>query len=257
MEKQREGMPQVWVSYAYFEANPCEVLVAEAEIEEDQTEEQHAASVEELRNSFSDEQWLERQNAARKVYQRAFKRMREEEPDSKAEAALLLEEWLKFEKGCRVGTEEEKASNVSAVEKKIPKTVKKRRKIPSPGKPPAQFAGSDCVQEFFAYCSAQSLSPKCSIQTVFYVLQRGWTWEWKSTWTTCSQMKTPQLRWQSSWLLLHNGNSSKRLEAHSLGCGSPSHVGVLAMTCIRMAGGMVCFQEDCSLVAVQKSTQIL
>lgn len=126
-------MLQVWVSYAYFEANPCEVLVAESELEEGQSEEQHLVGVEELRNSFGESLWLERQVAARKVYQRAFKRMREEEPDAKAEAALLLEEWLKFEKDCRVGSAEEKDSNVAAVEKKMPKTVKKRRKIDAPG----------------------------------------------------------------------------------------------------------------------------
>lgn len=124
---------QVWVSYAYFEANPCEVLVAESEIEEGQTEEQHAANVEELRKSIPDEEWLQRQAAARSVYQRAFKRMREEEPDAKAEAALLLEEWIKFEKGCRAGSPQERASNIAAVEKKMPKTVKKRRKITAPG----------------------------------------------------------------------------------------------------------------------------
>lgn len=148
---------QVWVSYAYFEANPCDVLVAESEIEEDQTEEQHAVGVEELRNSFSDEQWLERQTAARKVYQRAFRRMREEEPDAKAEAALLLEEWLKFEKGCRVGTDEEKENNVSAVEKKMPKTVKKRRKIAAPGEAILQYVGLFCValNRLFVGCGAQ------------------------------------------------------------------------------------------------------
>lgn len=124
---------QVWVSYAYYEANPCEVLVAESEIEEGQTEEQHAVAVEELRRSVPDEEWLERQAAARKVYQRAFKRMREEEPDAKAEAALLLEEWLKFEKGCRVGSDEEREANIAAVERKVPKTVKKRRKIAEAG----------------------------------------------------------------------------------------------------------------------------
>jgi crooked neck len=125
------------VSYAHFEANPCEVLVAESEIEEGQTEEQHAAELEALKDSIPDEEWLERQNAARKVFSRAFKRMREEEPDSKAEAALLVEEWLNFEKECRAGSAEERESNISAVQKKMPKTVKKRRKIAGPGTFPA------------------------------------------------------------------------------------------------------------------------
>lgn len=143
---------QVWVSYAYFEANPCEVLVAESEIEEDQTEEQHAASVEELRRSIPEGQWLERQTEARKVYQRAFKRMREEEPDAKAEAALLLEEWLKFEKGCRVGSVEERESNIAAVEKKIPKTVKKKRKIAAPGTVLARSCSPDKAESKTKAC---------------------------------------------------------------------------------------------------------
>jgi crooked neck len=123
---------QVWVSYAYFEANPCGVLVAEGELEEGETEEAHAVRVAALRDSVPDAEWLERQAAARGVYSRAFARLRDNEPDAKAEAALLLEEWLRFERACRGEAEGEQAAHVAAVERKLPKTVKKKRKLEAP-----------------------------------------------------------------------------------------------------------------------------
>eukprot|EP00892_Ulva_mutabilis_P002068 jgi/Ulvmu1/11862/UM081_0020.1 len=122
---------KVWISYAYFEATPTEVLVAEGELEEGETEADHAARVAQLRAAVPEETWAEHEEAAREVYVRAFNRMRENEPDAKAEAALLLEEWLRFEKGSR-GDAAQQAARVEAVEKKLPKTVKKKRRIEAP-----------------------------------------------------------------------------------------------------------------------------
>lgn len=122
---------QVWMSYAYFEATPTEVLVAEGELEEGETEEEHAARIAQLRDALPADTWAEHEATAREVYGRAFMRMRENEPDAKAEAALLLEEWLRFERGCR-GEVDARAARVEVVEKKLPKTVKKKRRIEAP-----------------------------------------------------------------------------------------------------------------------------
>ena len=119
----------MWISYAYFEATPTEVLVAEGELEDDETEAEHAARVARLRDELPAAS-CSAQVAAREVYGRAFTRMRENEPDAKAEAALLLEEWLRFERGCRGETDAAaQAERAAAVEKKLPKTVKKKRRI--------------------------------------------------------------------------------------------------------------------------------
>lgn len=122
---------QVWISYAYFEATPTDVLVAEGELEEGETEAEHAARVAQLREQVPENTWAEHEDTAREVYSRAFNRMRENEPDAKAEAALLLEEWLRFEKACR-GDVPAQPERVAAVEKKLPKTVKKKRRIAAP-----------------------------------------------------------------------------------------------------------------------------
>lgn len=124
----KAALLQVWISYAYFEATPTDVLVAEGELEEGETEAEHAERVARLRAEVEGEVWARHEGAAREVYSRAFVRMRENEPDAKAEAALLLEEWLRFERGCR-GDPAMQAERVVAVEKKLPKTVKKKRRI--------------------------------------------------------------------------------------------------------------------------------
>lgn len=42
----------------------------------------------------------ERETRARRVYERAFRGLREGQPDAKEEAVLLLEAWRAFEQGC-------------------------------------------------------------------------------------------------------------------------------------------------------------
>ena len=113
------GAVQVWISYAYFEATPSDILVAEAELEDGETEAQHAERIASMRAAVSTGEWAEFEAAARNVYSRGFVRMRENEPDAKAEAALLLDEWLRFERGCKSQDDAAKARAVEAVEKKV------------------------------------------------------------------------------------------------------------------------------------------
>jgi crooked neck len=122
---------QVWISYAYFEATPTDILKAE-ELQEGETEEAYEKRTAEMRAVLSAEEWQQYEMVARNVYSRGFSRLREEQPEAKAEAALLLEEWLRFEKGCRglEGSAHEDAIRV--VEQKVPKRVKKKRQVEGP-----------------------------------------------------------------------------------------------------------------------------
>jgi crooked neck len=125
-------MLQVWVSYAYFEATPSNILVAEGELEEGETEEEHAARIAAMRAVVAPNVWEVHETSARNVYSRGFVRMRENDPDAKAEAALLLEEWLQFERGCQSQSAAAKERAVEAVEKKIPRRTKKKRAAVGP-----------------------------------------------------------------------------------------------------------------------------
>jgi crooked neck len=123
---------QVWISYAYFEATPTDILKAELELEEEETEEAHAERIADMRGSLSSTVWQVYETAARNVYSRGFARMREEQPEAKAEVALLLEEWLRFERGCRGITGSARETAVHAVEQKVPRRVKKKRRVEGP-----------------------------------------------------------------------------------------------------------------------------
>jgi hypothetical protein len=112
-------MVQVWVSYAYFEATPSDIHVAEAELEEGEDEAGHVTRVASMRGAVPRSEWEEYEVTARNVYSRGYARMRENEPDAKAEAALLLDEWLRFERGCRSLEGEAKSNTVRVVEGKV------------------------------------------------------------------------------------------------------------------------------------------
>ena len=86
------------MSYAYFEATPSDILVAEGELEADETEPEHTARLAAMRAAVAATTWEVHETAARNIYSRGFLRMRENEPDAKAEAALLLDEWLRFDR---------------------------------------------------------------------------------------------------------------------------------------------------------------
>jgi crooked neck len=123
---------QVWISFAYFEATPCDILAAESELQDGETEAEHADRIATMRAAVPRSAWEIHETAARNVYSRGFVRLRENEPDAKAEAALLLDEWLRFERECKSQAEGAKARAVEAVEKKVPKRVKKRRAATGP-----------------------------------------------------------------------------------------------------------------------------
>ncbi len=63
------------------------------------------------------------------VYERAFTSLRESQPDAKEEAVMLLEAWRNAEAQAESVSEEARAAAVQAVEKRMPKRIK--RKVPS------------------------------------------------------------------------------------------------------------------------------
>ena len=75
---------------------------------------------------------------ARDVYQRAYRSLRESQPDDKEEAVMLLESWKEFEGGlvaaaAAEGGDEAAAAAAAAelekVQKKMPKRVKRKRPV--------------------------------------------------------------------------------------------------------------------------------
>ena len=63
------------------------------------------------------------------VYERAFRSLRESQPDAKEEAVMLLEAWRTFEQTAEGPTDVQKATAVEAVERRMPKRIKKKRRI--------------------------------------------------------------------------------------------------------------------------------
>lgn len=64
------------------------------------------------------------------VYERAFRSLRETQPDAKEEAVMLLEAWRGFERGgAEAVPEQQRAAAVAAVERRMPKRIKRKRPI--------------------------------------------------------------------------------------------------------------------------------
>lgn len=60
------------------------------------------------------------------VYERAFTSLRESQPDAKEEAVMLLEAWRSAEAQAESVSEEARAAAVQAVEKRMPKRIKRK-----------------------------------------------------------------------------------------------------------------------------------
>jgi len=98
---------KVWMSFAKMEASRLSELAEEGEV-------------------------AAREAAARGVYERAYQCLRNDQPDAKEEAVMLLEAWRAFEQRAAARQEEGgdgAARAVEAVEKRMPKRVKRKRPI--------------------------------------------------------------------------------------------------------------------------------
>lgn len=114
---QRTRHVKVWMSYAAFEASP----LPEPEGEEPAENGGRAGGPEEAPER--------REATARSVYERAYRNLRDSQPDAKEEAVMLLEAWRDFEMNTESRSPQEQQEGIEAVERKMPKRVKVR----SPG----------------------------------------------------------------------------------------------------------------------------
>ncbi|XP_010465138.1 PREDICTED: crooked neck-like protein 1 [Camelina sativa] len=132
---------KVWVSFAKFEASA-------AEHKEDEEEEEDA--IECKKDSI---------RRARAIFDRANTYYKDSTPELKEERATLLEDWLNME------TEFGKLGDVSVVQSKLPKKLKKR-------KPTSGEAGSTEYEEYIDY-----LFPEESHTTNLKILEAAYNWK--------------------------------------------------------------------------------
>jgi len=104
---------KVWLSFASFCAKPLPILEDLSEEEERQVKSERAERPEESQS--------ERTKAARAVYERGERHLREAQPDEKEARLMLLEAWLQLE--TERGTDESRKH----VESKKPRRVKRKR----------------------------------------------------------------------------------------------------------------------------------
>lgn len=162
---------KVWLSYARFEATPLAVLAAEndnsgggnkEETEEAKTQQQQQQDEEDGSTA------ADRQTKTRQLYQRAYKSLRDSQPDNKEEAVMLLEAWRDFEKSS-TSTTTTKEHLIAAVETKMPKRVKRKRPIQlEDGSKPGGF------EEYYDYVfpEEQAAAPNLKILEAAYKWKR-------------------------------------------------------------------------------------
>ncbi|KFA63701.1 hypothetical protein S40285_08787, partial [Stachybotrys chlorohalonatus IBT 40285] len=133
---------KVWISYAHFEINIPEEDEDEA-AQEEEAEEQPISAVAKAR--------------ARKVFERAHKRMRDKE--LKEERAALLNAWLSFER--THGTEDD----IDNVQRMMPRRTKRRRRL-----------DDDTYEEYVDYVFPADDQQARSLSNVMAMAQK-----WKQT----------------------------------------------------------------------------
>lgn len=122
-------MPEyLWKSYIDFEVEETEYENARALYKRllDRTDHVKvwiAYAKFEFVNTLNGEQVSERLDAARKVFETAYKTLRTNRPDAKEERVVLLEAWKVFEQ------ENGDEKSVESVTKRLPKAIKRRRKV--------------------------------------------------------------------------------------------------------------------------------
>ncbi|MQL94752.1 hypothetical protein Taro_027432, partial [Colocasia esculenta] len=140
---------KVWISYAKFEAS---TTMDEENIDP------------ETSGEGSLEQDEERLQRARAVFERAFDYFRTSEPELKEERAMLLEEWLNLESS--FGT----IGDVSIVQKKLPRKVKRKRSITT------EDGGQAGFEEYIDY-----IFPDEEVATKLKILEAAYKWKKQRT----------------------------------------------------------------------------
>lgn len=86
-----------------------------------------------MRSGEAEESPKSRESKARNVYSHAYRCMWQELPGHKEEALLLLESWRDFEKSCVAEPIEKRTERIEAVQRIIPRRVKRKRAFHSAG----------------------------------------------------------------------------------------------------------------------------
>ncbi|PNX84337.1 hypothetical protein L195_g040397 [Trifolium pratense] len=97
---------------------------------------------------------------ARRVFEEALNYFRSSAPDLKEERAMLLEKWINFE------APSGELGDVSLVQSKLPKKLKKRRQVST------EKDGSSRIEEFIGY-----LFPEATQTTNLKILEAAYKWK--------------------------------------------------------------------------------
>ncbi|KAG5379521.1 hypothetical protein IGI04_027363 [Brassica rapa subsp. trilocularis] len=136
---------KVWVSFAKFEAS-----AAEQEEDEEEEDQEETDAIERKKECI---------RRARAIFERANSYYKDSAPELKEERATLLEDWLNME------TNFGKLGDVSVVQSKLPKKLKKR-------KPITREDGSTEYEEYIDY-----LYPEESQTTNLKILEAAYKWK--------------------------------------------------------------------------------
>ncbi|PPD87713.1 hypothetical protein GOBAR_DD15352 [Gossypium barbadense] len=139
---------KVWISYANFEASAMEENDESSDLPQDGVEE------------YNHEAKKECVQRARRVFERAVNYYRTSAPELKEERAMLLEEWLKTESSFG------ELGDISIVQSKLPKKLKKRKQITS------EDGGVTGYEEYFDY-----VFPEENQATNLKILEAAYKWK--------------------------------------------------------------------------------
>ena len=107
-----------------------------------------------------------REQNARRVFERALEALKTNQPDAKEERVMLLEAWKVFEENAS-GASNEKKELIDAVDKKMPKRVKRKR-------PMYTEDGEDAgMEEYYDYVFPEEAGAKPNLK----LLEAAYAWK--------------------------------------------------------------------------------
>jgi crooked neck len=159
---------KVWMSFAKFE-NKIVLPPPEDDEEWDEDEETEAERRKReeayVKKTPTESKEVREQNA-RKVFERALEALKTNQPDAKEERVMLLEAWKVFEENAS-GASNEKKELIDAVDKKMPKRVKRKR-------PMYTEDGEDAgMEEYYDYVFPEEAGAKPNLK----LLEAAYAWK--------------------------------------------------------------------------------
>ena len=159
---------KVWMSYAKFESK---VVLPPPEDDEEWDEDEETEEERRIREkAYVEKTPMEsrevREQNARNVFERALEALKTNQPDAKEERMMLLEAWKVFEENGS-GAADEKKELVDAVDKKMPKRVKRKR-------PMYTDDGEDAgMEEYYDYVFPEEAGAKPNLK----LLEAAYAWK--------------------------------------------------------------------------------